>query len=146
MAIRKMIEEPQAFLALWLVGWLVAEVFVAVAWSWLAFGEEVVTIASGTLTIARKVGRWQIARHFSLQECSNLRASGWFGPTVSFAESLRPWGLTGGTVAIDCNSEPVRFGIALDEGEAHAVANELQPFVAGRPTGAPTAPPRTATT
>ena len=129
MAIRQMVIEPQLFLAVWLVGWLAGEVFVTLAWSWMAFGEEVISVAQGTLAVARRVGPWQFARRYPLHECRALRAAGWFGSPMSFADSLRPSGLTGGTVAIDRDSKPIRFGIGLDEAEANAVVKELEPYV-----------------
>jgi hypothetical protein len=131
MAIRQMFTEPTPFLAVWLVGWLAGEVFTVVAWSWMAFGEEVLSVAQEVLTIARRVGPLQIRRCYALHECSSLRASGWFGLPMSFSDSLRLWGLTGGTIAVDCNGKPIRFGIGLEEAEANVIVKQLMPFIAG---------------
>ena len=125
MAIRQLLIEPQLFLAVWLVGWLAGELFAALAWSWMAFGEEVISVPPGNLAIARRIGPWGITRHYPLNECTALRAAGWFGTPGSVSDSLRPWGLSGGTVAFDYQGRTVRFGIGLDEAEAHAVAEEL---------------------
>lgn len=124
------------FLVVWLVFWLVGAVFVAVAWSWMTFGREVVSIAHGTLAIRRRIGPWGISRQYSLVECAGLRAAGWFGvPDLrSVSDSLRLWGLTGGTIVFDYRGRPVRFGIGLEEAEASSVVKRLAPFVTGRPT------------
>jgi hypothetical protein len=128
-AISSLISHPESFLAFWLVGWLFGEVFAALAWLWAAFGKEVVLIQQGTLTISKRIGGVQLARRYPLHEVRNIRASGWYGSPTSFSESLRPWGLSGGTVAFDHQGKPVRFGIGLSEEEAREVATELAPYL-----------------
>jgi hypothetical protein len=129
MAVRAFLKEPQLFLAVWLVGWLAGEVFAVVAWSWLAFGEEIVAVREGVLAIEKRIGPLALARSYPVHEAGNLRAVGWFGSRMSFSDSMRPWGLSGGTVAFDHRGKTVRFGIGLDEKEARSVADELGPHV-----------------
>jgi hypothetical protein len=57
MAAREFLKEPQLFLAVWLVGWLAGEVLALVAWSWIAFGEEIVAVREGVLIIENRVLR-----------------------------------------------------------------------------------------
>ena len=121
--------EPQLFIAAWLVGWTFGEAFAVLAWFWAAFGEEVVAVDSGALHVGKRIGPLRRERVYLLHEASNVRAMGWFGSPTSFADSLRPWGLTGGTVAFDYHGKPVRFGIGLEEREAREVARELAPYV-----------------
>lgn len=129
MAARAFVKEPQLFLAVWLVGWLAGELFALLAWSWIAFGEEIVAVRESVLTLEKRIGPLALTRHYPLHEASNLRAAGWFGSPMSFSDSMRPWGLSGGTVAFDYNGKTVRFGIGLDEKDARSVAEELAPHV-----------------
>jgi hypothetical protein len=119
----------RAFLGLWLIGWFVGELFAGFAWSWMAFGHEVISAQQGFLKVTRKIGKWGIAKRYPLHECVGLRASGWFGSPFSFSASLRPWGLGGGTVAFDHKGKTVRFGFSLEEAETRAIVNELQAYV-----------------
>lgn len=126
-AIVEFTRDPGArgFLGVWLVWWLLGELFAALAWSWMAFGMEVISIRLGVLNIGRRIGSWGIVKHYRLHECSNLRPAGWFGSPFSFSASLRPLGLSGGTVAFDHGGKVIRFGFSLDEAEAGSVAKEL---------------------
>jgi hypothetical protein len=81
------------------------------------------------LSLAKRIGPVQKAWRYPLHETTNVRAAGWFGSPMSFADSLRPWGLTGGTVAFEHNGKTVRFGIGLPENEAREVATELASYV-----------------
>jgi len=128
-ALGTFLREPQLFLGVWLLGWVAGEALAVLAWSWAAFGEEVLTFYEGVLTLAKRIGPFQRTRRFPLHETSNVRAAGWFGSPTSFADAMRPWGLTGGTLAFDHNNRPVRFGIGLAEQEARELATELAPYV-----------------
>jgi hypothetical protein len=46
---------PRAFISLWLVGWLLGECWAIYSWFWTAFGEEIVQIKEGSLTIKRDI-------------------------------------------------------------------------------------------
>jgi hypothetical protein len=116
---------PRAFLGVWLVGWLLGEIFVALAWCWMAFGREVISVRQRTLGVARAIGNLTMEKRYDLDECTGLRASGWFGPPFSFSANLRQWGLSGGTIAFEQNGKTVRFGLGLEETEARSVVNEL---------------------
>jgi hypothetical protein len=129
LAIGAFFREPRLFLGVWLIGWLAGEAFAILAWSWAAFGEEVLTLGEGSLSLAKRIGPFQRLRRYPLHNSSNVRAAGWFASPTSFADSLRPWGLTGGTVAFDHHGKSVRFGIGLPEHEARQVAAELAPYM-----------------
>ena len=130
-AFREFLTEPDSrgFLGFWLLGWLFGEVFAVLAWSWMAFGQEVVAVQQGMLNIGRTIGPWGIWKRLSLHECSNLRAAGWFGSPFSVSASLRQWGLSGGTVALEHLGKTRRFGFGLEESEARAVAEQLARYV-----------------
>jgi len=49
---------PRAFISLWLVGWLLGEVWAIYSWLWAAFGKEIVTIKEGSLNVRRDVGEF----------------------------------------------------------------------------------------
>ena len=128
-AIGSFVHRPQPFLGFWLLGWLMGEVFAASVWSWMAFGREVLRVGEGVVTLGKRIGRFERARRFPLQEVSNVRAVGYFGSPMSFNASMQYWGLSGGTVAFDYQGKPVRFGVGLEESEARGVAESLAPFI-----------------
>ena len=95
----------------------------------MAFGQEVVSVQQGVLGVERRIGSLGITNTYPLHECTGLRASGWFGSPFSSSASLRPWGLSGGTIAFECNGKTVRFGLGLEEAEARSVVSELARYV-----------------
>src|SRR5688572_17950616 len=92
MTILAFVREPQLFLGVWLVGWAFGEVFVVLAWSWAAFGKEVIAVEGGALRVGKRIGPFRRERAYSLDEVGNVRAAGWFGSPTSPSDSLRQWG------------------------------------------------------
>jgi hypothetical protein len=129
-AIRQFVSDPtsRGFLGIWLIAWLVAELLASYVWLWMAFGKEIIAVWQGALSLKRDIGGWGRAKLLRLHECRNLRASGSFGSPFSFSESLRFWGVSGGTIAVDHQGRVIRFGIGLEETEAQAVVRELAPY------------------
>ena len=114
------------FLIIWLCGWLVGELFVLYAFLWSAFGNEVITAEHGVIKIKRSIYGYGPSRQFELTKISNIRASGFFATMMSWNYSMAYWGLTGGTVAFDYESKPVRFGINLNEDDADQLAKTMK--------------------
>jgi hypothetical protein len=121
----------EPFLVAWLAGWLFGEIMATIIFLWTAFGEELISIQNGLFTYQRHVFGIGPKRQYQVQELSNVRASGYFGPMDGFNSALAQYGMTGGTVAVDNrHGEEIRFGIALSEYQAQNVAAALQPFLA----------------
>ena len=120
---------PRAFISLWLLGWALGEVWATYQWLWTAFGNEVVQIREGGLTIKRDIlGRGR-SRSFPIGTVSNLRASGFFPSSSYWDNYLAQMKLGGGTVGFDSQGQTRRFGIQLTEPEAQHVVQELKPYL-----------------
>lgn len=118
--------QPALFMVLWLVLWAFAELFVAYAWLWNAFGKEVVTVRLGNLVLKRDILGFGRSRLFPVSEISHLRSSGLFGSfRLGWAGTLNFWGLSGGMIAFESGRKTHRFGIHLEEDEATQVVAEL---------------------
>jgi len=128
-AITSVVTRPDLFLVVWLCGWAVGEAWAICSFLWNAFGEEKISIQGGLFTHKREVFGRGLARVFPLHELINLRASGFFGDSSS-GNPMAPWGLAGGTVAVDTRyGDTYKFGIHLEEKDAVALAKTLEPYV-----------------
>jgi hypothetical protein len=128
--------QASPFLFLWLCGWLVGEVFATVSWLWNAFGREVVEIAGGSFVYRRELLGYSLTRKgYPVNSLSNLRASGFFSNFGSYNFSMAQWGFTGGTAAVDQGYTTIRFGNGLEETEANALAEALQPHIPNAVSG-----------
>jgi hypothetical protein len=120
---------PRAFISLWLVGWLLGEVWAIYSWLWAAFGKEIVTIKEGSLNVRRDVLGYGWTRSFPIGSVGNLRASGVFPADSYWANLLIQMRLSGGTVGFDSQGRTQKFGIQLTESEAQEVVRELKPHL-----------------
>ena len=135
------------FLPLWLIGWVAGEVsvfrslsdgdftdFFQIAWLalwtfggaaaiytwfWTAFGNHIVTLASGLLTVRPDVFGLGVSREYDSAAVRNLRVipddSGW-------TKKRGPQGL----IAFDYGAKTIRFGEGIDEAEARMIVEELR--------------------
>lgn len=120
---------PVGFISLWLVGWLLGELWAIYSWFWTAFGKEIVRIGEGTLMIKRDILGYGRTRSFPIGSVTNLRATGIFPTTSYWGNYFTQMKLTGGTVAFDSRGETHRFGIQLTEPEAQEVVRDLTPYL-----------------
>jgi len=85
------------------------------AWLWNQIGKEHVIMTRGTLIIIKDVCGYGRKRVYNLNRMRNIC-------------------VRGGSILIDYNSEKIRFGHSITEGEAQFIVNELNkrnPFRAG---------------
>ena len=105
---------PALYVVLWLVLWAVAELGVAYAWLWNAFGKELVTVRHSDLVMKRDILGLGRSRAFSVSEISHLRTSGPFGSfLLGWAGILNYWSLTGGMIAFESGERPTDLGYTL---------------------------------
>lgn len=127
MALREFIRKPDPFLGFWLLGWLMGEVVATAFWSWMMFGEEVVSVGQGTLRIARRMGPWGLGRGYPANECTHLRVTAPMALPAGGRLFLSP--SVSGAIAVDWRARTLRFGQGLEEAEARLVAKEIEPYV-----------------
>ncbi len=125
--------EGHWFLAMWLVGWVVAGGSSVIYMGlYMMFGLQLVRIDGTTLAITRRAPVYTRVQRFDLTQIRDLRASpvastivGW--GTGQYATDLS--GLTGGHLAFDYGAKTYRFGAGVDEAEAkQLVARIVQRF------------------
>ena len=114
------------FLLIWLCGWIFGEVFVSYAFLWGAFGREIISVKNGIVRIKRSIFGYGPSTDFQANRVSNLRASGFFAPMMSWSFGMAYWGLSGGTIAFDYAGKTKRFGIHLSENDATQLASTLK--------------------
>jgi hypothetical protein len=104
------------FLALWLVGWALGGPTVAALV--LFIGQETVAVANGALRLGVRIGPFRRDRAFALAGVENLRADGPMSPPArSPGKGRRTWG----GIAFEHTGRTIRFGIGLENPEAHRV-------------------------
>jgi len=101
------------FLVLWLVFWAVAWLVTGYAWLWSAFGQEIVRVRLGTLSIKRDVFGYGPVQQLPLSAVSRLRAAGLFGNLYTWSGSMVYWGLSGRMLAFESQGKTHRFGPAV---------------------------------
>lgn len=110
--------------------------FIAFMEAWMLAGRERVRLGSRTLLIRPElfgVGRqWE----YELDHVRNLRVSPFGYLRHDPTSGLRFFGASAGTIAFDYGAATVRFGAALQEGEAAAVVERLKQRYPGLVAGA----------
>ena len=124
-ALRELAKPPhtQWFLVFWLIGWTIGGCCAILAWLWMAFGKEVVTLGSGQLSVEQRILGVTRKREFDTAHITNLRV------VAGLAESAVVGTRTSarsGAIAFDYGSKTFRFGASLDESEASVVVAELR--------------------
>jgi hypothetical protein len=114
------------FLVIWLCGWIVGESFALYTFLWGLFGFEVITVEFGNLKIKRSILGYGPSKNYEISKLSNLRASGFFGPMMSWSSGMAYWGLSGGTIAFDYEGKTKRFGISLNEDDSNQLVEALK--------------------
>lgn len=116
------------FLAVWLAGWTLGGVAALAACAWMLAGRERVRLLTDALAIRRDVLGLGFTKSYPLDRVRNLRAQAL--PEIppglanaralaSVKQAMRLAGVAGPGIAFDCGSRRVRFGLALDQVEAH---------------------------
>ena len=114
------------FLLVWLCGWLAGELFALYAFLWLAFGYEIIKLEHRNLSIKRSIFGYGPTENYETQKITNLRASGFFAPMMSWSHGMAQWGLSGCTVAFDYDTKTKRFGINLSETDANQLVSTIK--------------------
>jgi len=118
-------QPPDLFMAVWLVFWAAAEVWVAYALLWNAFGKELVTVGHGHLILKMDILGCGRSKVFPVSQVLNLSARGLFGSALQRSSRTWMWGLGGGVIAFESGGKTHRFGMWLEEEEAQEVVAQL---------------------
>jgi hypothetical protein len=86
----------------------------------------VTTVELGSLRIKRSILGYGPVKNYEITKLSNLRASGFFGPMMSWSSGMASWGLSGGTIAFDYEGKTIRFGISLSENDSNQLVDALK--------------------
>lgn len=114
------------FVAVWLAAWTVGGGFVLYVFFWSLVGRERVLLTSSTLSIERELFGMGRLREYELRHISDLRTAPSTYNPFDFRSGLQFWGLGGGVIAFDYGAATVRFGAALEEGEAKTIVERLR--------------------
>lgn len=119
--------EHQAFLAFWLVGWAVGELWVLTIVLWQLTGLEKLFIVHGNLIQRVSIAGFGRNREFRGAEVRNLRAT---TPMLSAWMDQRSFvpptfGSGYGAIAFDYGATTYRIGAGLDEAEARQIVATL---------------------
>jgi len=120
--------QDRLFLALWLCGWIVGEIWVSYIMLWTAFGEEIISIRNGTFKHVRHVFGFGRRRYFRLNSKSTIRPKGPFPALNSFKSSFRG-SMPDGSVMVRIRpGTTYRLGINLNRNEARKLVDRLKPY------------------
>ena len=123
--LRSLLGRPQQpFLIFWLSAWTVGGVAVFYGWLAQVAGNELVTLAPGTLKIKRSVLGIEPVREYDATQIRNLRVA---PPVPTWYKPKRNWGpFDEGVIAFDYGARTIRFGAGVDEAEASMIVEEIK--------------------
>lgn len=119
------------FLTVWLTAWTVGGGFAIYVFLWSLVGRERVLLTSSMLSIKRELFSMGRLREYEIHHVRDLRAAATPYNPSDFRAGLRFWGIGGGAIAFDHGSATVRFGAALEEGEAKAIVERMGAVAGG---------------
>jgi hypothetical protein len=122
---------PQLFLIVWLVGWTLGGGFAIFVFLWSLMGHERVQLTSSMLSLKHELFGIGRLREYELHHVRDLRVAPSPYNPYDFRSGMRFWGIGGGTIAFDHGAATVRFGAALEEGEAKKIVERLGAFASG---------------
>jgi hypothetical protein len=116
----------KVFAAFWLVGWTLGGGFALYVFFWSLVGRERILLGPSMLSIKREVFGMGRLREYELTHVRNLRVSPSAYNPFDFRSGLQFWGIGGGSIAFDYGAGTVRFGAALEEGEARSIIERMR--------------------
>ena len=126
--ISKSLSFVSLFMLVWLVFWTIVGLFAGLWLAWKAKGFEQITVDSNILKIKHNIFWLGPEKCYSMNNCHDLRAAGYFGKERN--ESIfHQIGMRGGVVAINNGEEVIRFGVALEEKEAKEIVDLIKPYM-----------------
>jgi hypothetical protein len=114
------------FIVAWFVMWTIGGGFAIYIFLWSLVGRERVLVSSSLLTIKREVFGLGRLREYELAHVSDVRVSPRTYNPFDFRSGLQFWGVGGGAIAFDHGAATVRFGAALEEGEAKSIVARMR--------------------
>jgi hypothetical protein len=114
------------FVAVWFVAWTLGGGFALYVFFWSLVGRERILLTPSTLSIRRELFGLGRLREYELTHIRDLRASPSTYNPFDFRSGLQFWGIGGGVIAFDHGAATVRFGAALEEGEANTIIERIR--------------------
>jgi hypothetical protein len=112
------------FLVAWLGAWIVGGAWAMVTLAWMLIGREIVRANVVELQHVRQLGPFSMSREYEMAQVKRLRI--FHGdPAASAGRYALGGPFGGGTVAFDYGASTKRFGMGLDEAEAHTIVELL---------------------
>lgn len=118
--------EAQSLMFAWLAVWTVGGLLAVYALLWQAMGKEIVIVEGQTFTSRRDIGGFGFDKVCDLAQMKNLRVEPIGFNPLDISAALQLWGIGGGAIAFDYETNTFRFGAGLDETEAKQVVTAIQ--------------------
>ena len=105
---------------------------------WNLMGEEILSIDTSSLRIARRIGFLALKRKYSRGSCSNFRTNPIEHSRFSNRDIYAFFGFGGGAMAFDFKGKTVKLASGLDEAEVKEILKRLESrgFIKSKPDGA----------
>ncbi len=113
----------------WLISWLVAEVFVLFQILWQITGKEIASVRDGKFYIEKSILKVFAQQMFEFNQIRNMRPLGPFAAPFARQATFGHWGFIAGAIAFDVIGITYRFGIGLKKDEATKIIELLKEFL-----------------
>lgn len=118
--------EASLFATVWLLIWTIGGVLPIYIWLWVAFGEEILALRAGVLTVRSDLLGVGKTREYDVSHVKNLRVSPQPSDPFGWGAKMRLRGSGAGTIAFDYGAKTFRFGAGLEEAEASQIIDALK--------------------
>jgi hypothetical protein len=118
------------FMLVWLAAWTLGGGFALYVFLWSLVGRERIVLTPSILSIQRELFGLGRLREYELIHVRDLRVSRDVYNPFDVRSGLQFWGIGGGAIAFDHGAGTVRFGAAIDEGEAKAIVERMRTHAA----------------
>ncbi len=116
-----------AFLFVWLIGWIIGGFFVIATLLWSIAGLELIKVDGGILEIGKEIFNIKRSKKYQIDEIKHLAIS----PNVlndvwGLGHQRNFFGLSGGTVKFDYGLKTFKFGAGIDEAEGRLLIESFK--------------------
>ena len=133
MAIREFLRTGEAFLALWLMGWAIGWIFVALCIAWQLTGVEILRVRHGALEHRWRLIGFERGKRYELSHIGTVAPSSAPSPFGRMPVTMPPFvPLRQGVVRFDYGARTIYAASGLSEAEGEMIVDRLRTMLPAR--------------
>lgn len=114
-------QTPDAFIVIFACGWALSGMLAVFIGLWNNKGREIIKINDSELKRSREYVWFSRSKIYETKHITNLRLSDLSPTSLEYAGGMEFWGLSGGMITFDYESDIAKIGLGIDEDEARHI-------------------------